>query len=325
MRWCWVPALSARRSRCISSSAGSRVALVDRAGAGRGDLLRQCRHHRRQHDFSPGFSEPSRRAAAHRAQAGAGGELSSRVSAAGGALARVVSCLVAAAAAARDRACDAAVFCPRGRRARGADRGSRRRRGGAQDRLAQAVPPGPSFAATARERDLAATFGIATRVLDIDGARALEPSLEPVFRRAIFLPDVMSVTNPLALTRAYARRFAALGGVTLTGDARTLAPRRRALAHRDRGGDRRGAARRRRARPVVARCAGAARHPPAARDQARLSPAFPRATAMRRWRGRCSMPTAAIASRRWSRASASPPGPSSPRAMRRRRRCSSTG
>ena len=79
-----------------------------------------------------------------------------------------------------------------------------------------------SFAATARERDLAATFGIPTRVLDVDEARALEPSLEPVFRRAIFLPDVMSVSNPLALTRAYARRFEAIGGVALTGDARTL-------------------------------------------------------------------------------------------------------
>src|SRR5262249_39077760 len=31
-----------------------------------------------------------------------------------------------------------------------------------------------------------------------------------------------SVTNPLALTRAYAARLAALGGVMLTGDARSL-------------------------------------------------------------------------------------------------------
>ena len=56
----------------------------------------------------------------------------------------------------------------------------------------------------------------------MDEARALEPSLAPVFRRAIFLPDVMSVSNPLALTRAYARRFETLGGVTLTGDAHSL-------------------------------------------------------------------------------------------------------
>ena len=79
-----------------------------------------------------------------------------------------------------------------------------------------------SFAGTARERELAATFGISTRVLDVDEARALEPSLEPVFRHAIFLPQVMSLSDPLGLTRAYARRFEALGGITLTGDARTL-------------------------------------------------------------------------------------------------------
>ena len=30
------------------------------------------------------------------------------------------------------------------------------------------------------------------------------------------------MSNPLALTRAYAARFASLGGVFLTGDARTL-------------------------------------------------------------------------------------------------------
>src|SRR5262245_1270772 len=79
-----------------------------------------------------------------------------------------------------------------------------------------------SFQATARERDLAAGFGITTKTLDADGACTLEPALEPVFRHAIFLPDVVSVSNPLALTRAYARRFETLGGVVLTGDARTL-------------------------------------------------------------------------------------------------------
>jgi D-amino-acid dehydrogenase len=79
-----------------------------------------------------------------------------------------------------------------------------------------------SFAGTVRERDLAARFGITSKALDPEAARALEPSLEPVFRHAIFLPDVVSLTNPLAVTQAYARRFAALGGVPLTGDARTL-------------------------------------------------------------------------------------------------------
>ena len=37
-----------------------------------------------------------------------------------------------------------------------------------------------SFAATAREREIAAQFGIPIRVLDPDAARALEPSLNPV-------------------------------------------------------------------------------------------------------------------------------------------------
>jgi len=33
---------------------------------------------------------------------------------------------------------------------------------------------------------------------------------------------VGSISNPLAVTLAYARRFSALGGITLNGDARTL-------------------------------------------------------------------------------------------------------
>ncbi len=35
-------------------------------------------------------------------------------------------------------------------------------------------------------------------------------------------PKAASVTNPLAVTRAYVARFTALGGVVLTGDARSL-------------------------------------------------------------------------------------------------------
>jgi len=79
-----------------------------------------------------------------------------------------------------------------------------------------------SFAAQARELELAATLGITNVPLDGDAARALEPSLKPVFRHAVHWTGAMSVGNPLALTRAYAARFAAIGGITLTGDARTL-------------------------------------------------------------------------------------------------------
>ena len=78
------------------------------------------------------------------------------------------------------------------------------------------------FRDTAREREVAAKFGLEQRVLDQDAARALEPSLAPVFHRAVHWPGAASVSNPLAVTRAYAARFRALGGVTLNGDARTL-------------------------------------------------------------------------------------------------------
>lgn len=79
-----------------------------------------------------------------------------------------------------------------------------------------------SYAAQARERDMAARLGIANVPLDRDAARALEPSLAPVFKHAVHWTGAMSVSNPLALTRAYAARFAALGGIVLQGDARSL-------------------------------------------------------------------------------------------------------
>jgi D-amino-acid dehydrogenase len=79
-----------------------------------------------------------------------------------------------------------------------------------------------SFAGTARERAVAAEFGAPVHVMDVDAAQALEPALSPVFRHAVFWEDAASVSNPLAVTRAYAARFAMLGGVTVAGDARSL-------------------------------------------------------------------------------------------------------
>jgi D-amino-acid dehydrogenase len=79
-----------------------------------------------------------------------------------------------------------------------------------------------TFAALKRELGLAQELGIAFRTLGTDAARELEPSLAPVFRHAVHWQGVASVSNPLAVTRAYADRFAALGGVVLRGDARTL-------------------------------------------------------------------------------------------------------
>jgi D-amino-acid dehydrogenase len=98
-----------------------------------------------------------------------------------------------------------------------------------------------SFGALKGELALAQEFGIPYRALDTEAARELEPSLAPVFRHAVHWQGVASITNPLAVTQAYAR---ALCRARRRGGARRCAlaaPRRRALA----GGDHRGPARRR--------------------------------------------------------------------------------
>jgi len=79
-----------------------------------------------------------------------------------------------------------------------------------------------SFAALQSEFEQAAQLGLLLQALDSAGARALEPSLEPVFAHAVYWPQAASVSNPLSLTRAYTARLRALGGVTLKGDARSL-------------------------------------------------------------------------------------------------------
>jgi len=78
------------------------------------------------------------------------------------------------------------------------------------------------FAALKHEIEVAAELGLPLHQLDVAEAQALEPSLQPAFRRAVFWPQAASVSNPLGVTRAYAARFAALGGLTLAGDARSL-------------------------------------------------------------------------------------------------------
>lgn len=79
-----------------------------------------------------------------------------------------------------------------------------------------------TLAATRFERRVAEDLGVSFRLLDLDGARALEPALAPAFRRAIFWDQPVSVSDPLALTRAYLARFVALGGRFVSGDALTL-------------------------------------------------------------------------------------------------------
>jgi D-amino-acid dehydrogenase len=181
-----------------------------------------------------------------------------------------------------------------------------------------------AFAAQARELELAATLGIANVALDRDAARELEPSLAPVFSRAVHWTGAVSISNPLALTRAYAAHFGAIGGLSFTGDARTL--------HRHDGRWRIDTE----AGPLDAGDAVVALGPWAPDLLEPLGIKLPLGSsaaittitvrsAMPVSHGRCSMPNGATCWRRWSRASASPPASKSPRAMRRRRRCSSTG
>src|SRR3954469_854702 len=79
-----------------------------------------------------------------------------------------------------------------------------------------------AFEAMKPQLEFGAQLGVAAQPLDTEGARELEPSLAPVFRHALHWPDVASLSNPLMVTRAYAARFSALGGVFVIGDARSL-------------------------------------------------------------------------------------------------------
>ena len=79
-----------------------------------------------------------------------------------------------------------------------------------------------AFEAMQPQLEFGAQIGVAAQSLDLNGTLALEPSLNPVFRHALMWPDVASLSNPLMVTRAYAARFQALGGVLLKGDARKV-------------------------------------------------------------------------------------------------------
>lgn len=76
--------------------------------------------------------------------------------------------------------------------------------------------------AMAKELELAREFGVPVEVLDADGVRKLEPSINPTFKAGVYWPAAVSLSDPLALTKAYAARFVTLGGFALKGDALSL-------------------------------------------------------------------------------------------------------
>src|SRR5262249_12597461 len=69
---------------------------------------------------------------------------------------------------------------------------------------------------------LAQELGVPLHTLDSEEAREVEPSLGPDFYRAVWCESAASVTNPLAVTCAYATRFTTLGGLFVSADARSL-------------------------------------------------------------------------------------------------------
>jgi D-amino-acid dehydrogenase len=72
------------------------------------------------------------------------------------------------------------------------------------------------------ELAVAVELGVAIKFHDAQGARELEPQLAPVFQAVVHWLDVASITDPFAVTQAYAARLSALGGILVTGDARSL-------------------------------------------------------------------------------------------------------
>ena len=117
---------------------GLSVALIDRAGAGRGDLLRQCRHHRGQHLFPTRFRPSSARSCGSRSSARRRQTIISRSCRRSRPGCSPIARLARRRGMRNSRG-DAAAVCARGRRARDADGGSRRRAISAQERLAQGL------------------------------------------------------------------------------------------------------------------------------------------------------------------------------------------
>jgi len=68
------------------------------------------------------------------------------------------------------------------------------------------------FLGSQLSRDTFAKFGIATQALDAQELAQLEPHLKPLFPRALWIQDTLSVDSPGQVVEAYARLFVARGG-----------------------------------------------------------------------------------------------------------------
>ncbi len=81
-----------------------------------------------------------------------------------------------------------------------------------------------AFARASLARTTFARFAIATETLDRQGLSDLEPHLRPIFERALWIKDSLSVDDPGAVVAAYARLFADRGGRIERAEVAQLSP-----------------------------------------------------------------------------------------------------
>ena len=79
-----------------------------------------------------------------------------------------------------------------------------------------------SLVKAARDAERARQYGVPGEILDSKAIAAREPHLTGDFAGAVYLPTPGFITDPGALTRAYAAPFARKGGRFIVSDARSL-------------------------------------------------------------------------------------------------------
>jgi D-amino-acid dehydrogenase len=77
-------------------------------------------------------------------------------------------------------------------------------------------------AALLKDRAANETYGVNFQTIDAAGIGGLEPHLKGPLAGAMFMPDPVSVSDPEAVVKAYARLFQERGGRFLRGEAGTL-------------------------------------------------------------------------------------------------------
>jgi D-amino-acid dehydrogenase len=78
-------------------------------------------------------------------------------------------------------------------------------------------------AAAAAEHAMLQSFGIGSEVLDRQGISGLEHMIQPIYQVGLLHKDTASVDSPGSVVQAYARMFAAAGGVIRRGEVKALA------------------------------------------------------------------------------------------------------